>query len=572
MDVRTVAVIGAGVSGVSSAIHLRNAGLEVTVFERGDVAGGVWDRKARRDSPVDQDSFAAKRLPKSNHLEILHAPPGPCYQGLHNNVSTPEMKLRTHDWKPDTPDFVPHDVLATYIQDTAAANNILPLVSFRTRVTKVEKKEKKWEVSIAKLIDEDGEKEVQNAVQLFDAVVVASGHYHAPNIPDYPNLKAWKSAFPTRISHSKCYRSPAPFAGKNVLVVGAGVSSTDICRELGGVANKIWQSSRGGEYDLLPSMLPDNCTRIGAIAGFSPLTSTANLRHDDTLPGSVVLTSGDTITNIHHIILATGYHMSYPFLSHLHADNLLPSQASDTILVTTGQVSHNLHKDIFYIPDPTLAFIGVPYHVATFSLFEFQAMAVAEVFAGSADLPEEEEMREEYKERVERKGVGRKLHSLKDDEEKRQTAFFLTNNPLTLDNVQQGNLFVLQQTAIRLQTPSIPPSYSADCSIDTTTSSIKAIRSAVISSSVHLATFNPPNIINSPKTITPSLLLEQPKDSKSLATMDLIGMMILAVFIHFFRNPTATGWLVVIYCLYWDIRGIRSLLLRLAAEYMDPAV
>ena len=42
MNVRTVAIIGAGVSGVSSAIHLRNAGLDVTVFERGDVAGGVW--------------------------------------------------------------------------------------------------------------------------------------------------------------------------------------------------------------------------------------------------------------------------------------------------------------------------------------------------------------------------------------------------------------------------------------------------------------------------------------------------------------------------------------------------
>ncbi|KAG9518615.1 FAD/NAD(P)-binding domain-containing protein, partial [Aureobasidium melanogenum] len=428
MDVRTVAVIGAGVSGVSSAIHLRNAGLDVTIFERGDVAGGVWvydprialepsypatlpsvgdspafdsllkssDRKVRRDSPVDQDSLAAKRLPNSKDLEILHAPPGPCYQGLHNNVSTTEMKLRTHDWKPDTPDFVPHEVLATYIQDTAAANKILSAISFRTRIIKVEKKENKWEVSTAKLIDQDGEKEVQNAVQIFDAVIVASGHYHAPNIPDYLNLKAWKTAFPTRISHSKAYRSPAPFAGKNVLVIGAGVSSTDICRELGGVADKVWQSSRGGEYDLLPSMLPDNCTRIGAIANFSPLTSTNELGNGGTLPGSVVLTSNDTITGIHHIILATGYHMSYPFLSHLHADNLLPSQASDTVLVTTGQVTHNLHKDIFYIPDPTLAFIGVPYHVATFSLFEFQAMAVAEVFAGSANLPGEKEMREDH--------------------------------------------------------------------------------------------------------------------------------------------------------------------------------
>lgn len=199
-------------------------------------------------------------------------------------------------------------------------------------------------------------------------------------------------------------------------MIGAGVSSTDICRELGGVANKVWQSSRGGEYDLLPSMLPDNCTRIGAIAGFSPLTSVAELRDEDALPGCVVLSSIDTITNIHHIILATGYHMSYPFLSHLHADNSLPNQASETTLVTTGQVTHNLHKDIFYIPDPTLAFIGVPYHVATFSLFEFQAMAVAAVFAGSANLPSEKEMREEYEERVKRKGVGRKLHSLKDDE------------------------------------------------------------------------------------------------------------------------------------------------------------
>lgn len=245
---------------------------------------------------------------------------------------------------------------------------------------------------------------------------MASGHYHAPNIPDYPNLSAWKTAFSTRISHSKSYRSPAPFAGKNVLVVGAGVSSTDICRELGGVAKKVWQSSRGGEYDLLPSMLPDNCTRIGAIAGFSPLTSPTKLKHEDTLPGSVILSSGDTISDIHHIILATGYHMSYPFLSHLHADRLLPSQAPSTVLVTTGQVTHNLHKDIFYIPDPTLAFIGVPYHVATFSLFEFQAMAVAAVFASSASLPKEEEMREEYEERVKRKGIGRKLHSLKDDE------------------------------------------------------------------------------------------------------------------------------------------------------------
>ncbi|TIA02014.1 dimethylaniline monooxygenase [Aureobasidium pullulans] len=444
MDVKTVAIIGAGVSGVSSAIHLKNAGLEVTVFERGDVAGGVWvynnrtalepsypstipstgdspafdallkatSRGARRDSPVDQDSFDAKNSVDNNDLKILHAPPGPCYIGLHNNVSTPEMKLRAHDWPPQTPDFVTHDVLATYIQDTAAANDVLSNISFRTRVDKAEKKGNKWEVQSSRLVDG----EIERAVQQFDALIVASGHYHAPNIPDYPNLPAWKSAFPSRISHSKLYRSPTPFAGKNVLVIGAGVSSTDICRELGSVAAKIWQSSRGGEYDLLPSMLPKNCTRVGGIASFSTLTSTSLLNDHEPIPGSVILSSGEELKNIHHVILATGYHMSYPFLPHLHDDNATPEHANEEILVTTGQITHNLHKDIFYIPNPSLAFIGVPYHVATFSLFEFQAMCVAAIFSGSSSLPGQQEMREEYVERIAKKGVGRAFHSLKDDE------------------------------------------------------------------------------------------------------------------------------------------------------------
>jgi hypothetical protein len=74
---------------------------------------------------------------------------------------------------------------------------------------------------------------------------------------------------------------------------------------------------------------------------------------------------------------------------------------------------HNLHKDIFYIPDPTLSFIGVPYYTATFSLFEFQAQTVAAVYSGRALLPSEAEQRAEYNARVEAKGYGRTFHSLR---------------------------------------------------------------------------------------------------------------------------------------------------------------
>jgi hypothetical protein len=73
---------------------------------------------------------------------------------------------------------------------------------------------------------------------------------------------------------------------------------------------------------------------------------------------------------------------------------------------------HNLHKDIFYIPDPTLAFIGVPYHAAAFTLFGFQAQVLARVFAGKARLPGREEMIKEYEGKIGEKGRGRGFHSL----------------------------------------------------------------------------------------------------------------------------------------------------------------
>ncbi len=41
-QIKNVAVIGAGVSGVAAAAHLKAAGLQVTLFERTKSAGGVW--------------------------------------------------------------------------------------------------------------------------------------------------------------------------------------------------------------------------------------------------------------------------------------------------------------------------------------------------------------------------------------------------------------------------------------------------------------------------------------------------------------------------------------------------
>lgn len=206
-----------------------------------------------------------------------------------------------------------------------------------------------------------------------------------------------------------------------MLLIGAGTSSTDIARELGPVAKHIYQSSRNGLFDFPPSMLPPNATRIGEIQSFDlnfeDDTSDGRTINDESpIPSTITLKSGVKLCDIHKVIVATGYHVTLPFLDHYHEDDTPAVQASDIVLVTDGTQIHNLHKDIFYIPDPSLVFVGVPYFTATFTLFEFQALTVAAVLGGLANLPTEKAMREEYKERVARKGYGKPFHSLRGHE------------------------------------------------------------------------------------------------------------------------------------------------------------
>ena len=134
------------------------------------------------------------------------------------------------------------------------------------------------------------------------------------------------------------------------------------------------------------------------------------------IPGRVVLKDGRELNDIHRIIFCTGYHMSLPFLRQYHEDKTPVHRADETVLVTDGTQVHNLHKDIWYIPDPSLIFIGVPFFTATFTLFEFQAIVVAAVLSGKAFLPSKEKMRIEYEQRAREKGTGKMFHSLRDRE------------------------------------------------------------------------------------------------------------------------------------------------------------
>ena len=60
------------------------------------------------------------------------------------------------------------------------------------------------------------------------AVVVATGYNHTPRLPDWPGM----DGFPGQLLHAADYRDPAPFAGRDVLVVGVGNTGAEIAADL----------------------------------------------------------------------------------------------------------------------------------------------------------------------------------------------------------------------------------------------------------------------------------------------------------------------------------------------------
>jgi len=202
---------------------------------------------------------------------------------------------------------------------------------------------------------------------------------------------------------------------QNVLLIGGGVSSVDIAREISSVANHVYQSTRNGAFDIPATALPEGTSRIEEVTSFELVPSA--ISSDNYLPLVAHLKSGQSLHEIDRIVLCTGYQMVLPFLLQYNEPSVPAASANDSVIVTDGTQFHNLHRDMFYIPDPTLAFVGVPFYTATFTLFEFQAIAVSAVFSGIAQLPSTESMKEEYGNRLKEKGYGRSFHSLKGEEE-----------------------------------------------------------------------------------------------------------------------------------------------------------
>ncbi|KAI4592671.1 hypothetical protein KJ359_010573 [Pestalotiopsis sp. 9143b] len=435
---KTVAVIGAGLSGVVSAAHLLNAGLDVTVFERADSAGGAWQfhEETERDPPYPN---TRPTIPDWEELErlrceglgaevaaLIFAPPGPTYANMKSRGSEQVMRTSLESWPEGEHAPFDHSVVAAYLQRIARVDKMESQIHFRTRVESVVKNPSdiQWLILTTKFVASSTSYALEKKSWCFDAVVVASGRYGAPRVPDIPGLSCWKHMFPKRVTHAKQYRSPTLFRGKTVIVIGAFISASEITNELISCGAKAYQSGKDTRFDFRISTNNENVEKVSMVAEFIIDTEKKDeveedsrahdLDDDGAIPGRAVLEDGRVLEDIHHVIIATGYMTEYPFLDHhLQQRYTALEDADDTVITTAdGRTVHNLHEDIFYIPDPSLAFIGVSHFASTFSLYDFQAQVLAEVFAGRVKLPLAAVMKADQRHRKCRLLPGTNLNSI----------------------------------------------------------------------------------------------------------------------------------------------------------------
>jgi len=187
-------VVGAGSAGLATAAALVKAGQPVSLLEKADQIGASWAGR---------------------------------YDSLH---------LHTVRWLSGLPGFriprsygrwVARDDLIHYLREYAELSGLRPELG--VTVERIERAEDSGWLVVT-----------DRGVRAVRRVVLATGGSHTPRLPDWPGLET----FPREVVHSADYREPSAYAGRDVLVVGAGNSATEIALDLLSVGATVTLSVR----------------------------------------------------------------------------------------------------------------------------------------------------------------------------------------------------------------------------------------------------------------------------------------------------------------------------------------
>lgn len=179
------AVIGAGMAGILAAIKLRERGIDVTVFEKGDSVGGTWR----------ENTYPGLACDVAAHWYTYSFARNPEW----DNLMAPGPKIRD------------------YFEGVARDRGILPLIRFGEEVTRLDHRDGGWQLETA-----TGHRD------RFDLVIAATGVLHHPNIPHFDGIESFEGS----VFHSARWDHDVPLDGKRIGVVGNGSTAAQLLTSL----------------------------------------------------------------------------------------------------------------------------------------------------------------------------------------------------------------------------------------------------------------------------------------------------------------------------------------------------
>ncbi|KAL2434066.1 Thiol-specific monooxygenase [Exophiala dermatitidis] len=381
-QIKSVAIIGAGAAGAAAAAAF---GAEecfdtIRVFERRHSAGGTWiyDKSPKTNvqlvpGALPPDIDRPLKIP--DQLPTTTAPTSqeryeqtPIYDELTTNV--PAIAMSFSDIPFPYGPFTPHWIPRQYIEGYFSSHRTDSYLVLNTTVEDVSRLLAKTSSGLDKwkLVLRQYDTVKQADVwweEVFDSIIIANGHYSIPFVPPVTGLAEYLKTFPGRVSHSKTYRTPEAYRGKRVIVIGNSASGHDITTALVKVARlPVYQSRRSrSRWD--GDKPPDGIEWKPVIKEY---------RNN----GDVVLDDDSVLSSVDDIIYCTGYRPSFPFWNSQANGRPLFDYRENRLI---GNYLHTFLGDF-----PTLGIVGLP-RVLTFRSFEYQAIALARLFAGRNAIP-----------------------------------------------------------------------------------------------------------------------------------------------------------------------------------------
>jgi cation diffusion facilitator CzcD-associated flavoprotein CzcO len=192
---KRIAIVGAGVAGLSTAKVLSQVGHEVVVIDRAPDVGGVWSRTRRYPGVTTQsprDTYALSDFPMP-------------------------------DSYPEWPDG---EQVQQYLADYAQHFGLNELLRLETEVVSAEPTPGGWELVLR---DETETRET------FDHLVIANGVFSEPFVPEYEGHDDFALAG-GKLVPAAGFHDRDEAADRHVVVVGYGKSACDVAVEVSDVA------------------------------------------------------------------------------------------------------------------------------------------------------------------------------------------------------------------------------------------------------------------------------------------------------------------------------------------------